>query len=326
MSRDASAAVADDEITYELPGTFRVYRSGRVERLIPEISVPPSLDPATGVDSKDVIINPSSGLSVRMYLPPSAVSGGDRKIPVLVSFHAGAFCVLSTSYPGCHNYLNSLTAKAGVLTVSVEYRLAPENPIPAAYYDCLEAIRWVANHAGGCDPEPWLSKFGDLGKIFLGGESAGGNIAHNVAMMLGREGKKVEGVALVCPTFWGKDRIGSEKESRASLRKPEDADGLWPVICPGLTGLDEPWINPVADSGRSLAALGCRRAFVYVAELDLLVERGRIYYEKLKESGWEGEAEFMETEGKDHCFFLSDLGSEKAEEFLERFASFLNKE
>ncbi|PKA46416.1 putative carboxylesterase 2 [Apostasia shenzhenica] len=328
MNADTAAAtVADDEIIYELSRCFRVYRSGRVERLLPASSVPPSLDPATGVDSKDVIINPSSGLSVRLYLPPSAASGRDRKLPVLVQFHGGGFSVLSTSHPLCHNYVNSLTAKAGVLTVSVEYRLAPENPIPAAYEDGLEAVRWVSSHAGGGCLEPWLSKFGDLEKIFLGGESAGGNIAHNVAMMLGREGKKVEGVVLLCPGFWGKERIGSENDqTRGSERKPEELDGLWPIIYPRMTGLDDPCINPVADGGRSLAALGCRRALIYVAELDLLVERGRIYFEKLKESGWGGEAEFMETVGKGHCFFLFDPSTEKAEEFFERVAGFLNRE
>ncbi|PKA46418.1 putative carboxylesterase 2 [Apostasia shenzhenica] len=320
-----SESDADDQIIYELTWTFRVYRSGRVERIAPATTVPPSLDTATGVDSKDVIINPSSGLSVRLYLPPTTASSCDRKLLVVVYFHGGGFSAMSTSSLVYHNCLNTLTAKASVLAVSVEYRLAPENPIPAAYDDCLEAVQWVSGHSGGGGQEPWLSKFGDLDKIFLAGDSAGGNISHNVAMILGREGKKVEGVVLVCPGFWGKERIGSEKEERGSYVKAVELDGLWPIICPGLTGLDEPWINPVADGGRSLAALGCRRVLVYVAELDLLVDRGRIYYEKLKESGWEGEAEYMETEGKDHCFFLLDPSSDKTEEFFERVASFLNR-
>ncbi|PKA46423.1 putative carboxylesterase 2 [Apostasia shenzhenica] len=325
MSAGAAATDADDQITYELSGGFRVYRSGRIERLAPATTVPPSLDPATGVDSKDVIINPSSGLSVRVYRPPATASNGDRKLPVIVYVHGGGFSVMSTSSPAYHNCLNNLTAKASVLTVSVEYRLAPENPLPAAYDDCLEAVQWVSGHSGGRGQDPWLSKFGDLEKLFLAGDSAGGNISHNVAMILGREGKKVEGVVLICPGFWGKERIGSEKEERGSNVKVEELDGLWPVIWPGMPGIDDPWINPVADGGRSLAALGCRRVLVYVMELDLLVERGRIYYEKLKESEWEGEAEFMETEGKDHCFFLVDPSSDKTEEFFERVASFLNK-
>ncbi|XP_020684679.1 probable carboxylesterase 2 [Dendrobium catenatum] len=320
----AAASFLNDEIIFELPTTMLLYQSGRVERLVKDDIVPPALDPNTRVKSKDVIINPSTGLSARLYLPPSSstTSNSDRKkLPVLLYYHGGAFCVMSAASAIYHNYLNSLTAKADVLTVSVDYRLAPENPLPAAYDDSWEALRWVM--AGS---DAWLSDFGNLGKIFLAGDSAGGNISHNLGLKLGSAGMKVEGMVLIHSYFWGKERIGAEgDENRRSKRTAKDADGLWPVLCPGRTDLDDPWINPMADSAPSLVTLGCRRALVCVAEIDLLRDRGRLYYDKLKQSGWDGEAEFMETEGEDHVFFLFKPHSSKAEEFEDRLVSFFNK-
>ncbi|KAK8970849.1 putative carboxylesterase 2 [Platanthera guangdongensis] len=318
-SAAAPPAIDDGEIIFEIPDSFRIYRSGRVERLFEDVLVAPSLDPATLVQSKDVVINPSTGLSVRIYLPPAA-SSTNSKLPILVSIHGGGFCLLRSSSSIYQSFINPLTAKARVLTVSIDYRLAPEHPLPAAYDDCWEALSWVVGRGGADDP--WLSKFGDLDTVFLSGESAGANIAHNLAMRLGREGLRVEGLMLLHPFFWGERRIGNEGEE-AKERKVQEAAVLWKTVCPATTGLDDPLINPVADGAPSLADLGCRRVLVCVAELDLLRDRGRIYYEKLKESGWAGVAEFLESEGVDHGFFFRD-GGVTTEELRERMISFMN--
>ncbi|KAL0909607.1 hypothetical protein M5K25_020491 [Dendrobium thyrsiflorum] len=320
-SAASSPPVNSDHVVFELPGSIRLYRSGRVERTYRDELVPPSLDPTTGVQSKDVTINATTSLSARLYLPPSATSI-PKKLPVFLTIHGGGFCLFRSSSSIYHNYLNSLTAKAGILSVSVDYRLAPENPLPAAYDDCWEALEWIF-----AAEDPWLSSFADLERVFIGGESAGGNIVHNLGIRLGGEGKKVEGLVMIHSFFWGKDRIGNEgvESGKQEILKAEDVDALWLTVCPETTGLDDPRINPVAAGAPSLATLGCRRVLVCVAELDMLRERGRVYYEKLKESGWEGEAEFLESEGEDHCFFFMKLGSLKAEEFMERMVSFFNK-
>lgn len=311
-----ATAFADDEIIFDLPSLIRIYRSGRVERFEPTEFLPPSSDHTTGVDSKDITINPSTDLVARLYLPSSATKS-DRRLPVLVFFHGGGFCNHRASSAHYHNYLNHLAAQAKILTVSIDYRLAPEHPIPAAYDDSWEALRWVIER-----PEPWLSTFGDLDKIVLAGDSTGANIAHNLGMRLGREGKKVEGMVLMNPFFWGKERIGLEGVSLQT----EYVDALLPFLCPEWNdGNDDPRLNPWADGAMSMAGLGCRRVLVTVGEMDLLLDRARVYSERLKESGWEGKIEFVLAEGEDHGFFLSYPGNMKAEAFMERFVVHCNK-
>ncbi|KAK8952238.1 putative carboxylesterase 2 [Platanthera zijinensis] len=322
MLSGANTAAADgEEIIYDCPMLIRAYRGGRVERFFPDNYIPASLDLITGVNSKDCVINPTTGLSARLYLPASV--GADEKLPILVYYHGGGFCVMSAFCSLYHDFLNSLAAKAKVIALSVEYRLAPENPIPAAYDDSWEAIDFVTAGA-----EPWLSAFGNLEKIFLAGDSAGGNIAHNMGMKLGRQGRKAEGVALLHPFFWGDERIGAEGEEReAAMFTAKDADGMWRLAGGGKLGFDDPRLNPFAEDAPSLRELGCRRALVCVAGLDFLRERGRAYYEKLKEDGgWEGKAELAEVDGEDHVFFLFKPRCEKSTAFVERLVNFFRHE
>lgn len=172
------------EVAYERLPMMRVYKDGRVERLFGIDVVPPSTDPVTGVSSKDVTIavaaaaaatsEPSSHvISARLFLPKLA---GSRKLPLLIYFHGGAFCVCSPFTAAYHGYLNAIVAEAQVVAVSVNYRKAPEHPIPAAYEDSWAAILWAASHCNGGGPEAWLNEHADFGRVFLSGESAGENM------------------------------------------------------------------------------------------------------------------------------------------------------
>ena len=173
---------------------FRIYSDRRIDRLMGSETVPAGFDPTTGVTSKDVVIDSDAGLYVRLYLPDMAATGtgsrrsppnddDDKKLPVLVYFHGGGFVTQSAASPVYQRFLNALAAKAGLLIVSVNYRLAPEHPLPAGYEDSFRAFTWTTSAGNGGDGDPWLSRHGDLRRVFLAGDSAGGNIDHNVAMM-----------------------------------------------------------------------------------------------------------------------------------------------
>ncbi|XP_021738470.1 probable carboxylesterase 2 [Chenopodium quinoa] len=318
----AMATVNVQDVTHDLRPFLVVYKDGRVQRFTGTQHVPASTDTVTGVESLDVAVLPEEegGVSVRLYKP----AGGDvGRLPVLIYIHGGGFCIESAASPMYHNYLNGLCSKANVLVVSVDYRLAPEHPVPAAYEDSWAAINWVGK-GDGQDVHPWIKDRADLSRVFLAGDSAGANIAHHMVKRLGKE--KIEnlglkGVILVHPYFWGKDKIGSElqkiKASGGNL-----ADELWGFVCPGTSGLDDPFINPATDP--ELADLAVEKVMVCVAELDTLRDRGFQYKEVLQKSGCKANVEVVETLGESHVFHLLTPGSPNAAPFMDQVVAFLN--
>ncbi|CAI9763654.1 unnamed protein product [Fraxinus pennsylvanica] len=290
-------AASNDEIEYEYPSVIRIYKNGHVERLRDTDFVPAGTDPQTGVSSKDVNnIVPETGVYVRIYLPN--LSNKTKKIPVVVYCHGG---------------------------VSVHYRLAPEHSIPIAYDDSWAALQWVISHSNGDGPEEWLNNYADFGRLFLSGDSAGANIAHNLAMRIGNselgQNVKISGIALVHPYFWGSNIIGSDAvDPNTKLLQ----DRLWPTICPSNPDNDDPRNNPMAEGGPGLTGLGCKRVLVCVAEKDFLKLVGLVYFEALGRSGWKGVVELVETEGEGHAFHLYDLQCDKAKELMTRMAAFFN--
>ncbi|KAL1534657.1 putative carboxylesterase 2 [Salvia divinorum] len=204
-----SFAANSTNISYEIEPFIRVYKNGTVERLTGTDTVLPSLNPKSKVLSKDIIIEPSVNISARLYLPSSA-AGRSRKLPLLVYIHGGAFFTSSPFTSIYHSYLNSVVAEANAISVSVNYRLAPEHPLPAAYEDSWLVLQWVFSHSkdGGGGTEAWLQNNVDFDRVYVSGDSAGGNIAHNVVVRAGLEetgGVRIRGLFLNCPHFWGKE-------------------------------------------------------------------------------------------------------------------------
>ncbi|KAG6674741.1 hypothetical protein I3842_15G060100 [Carya illinoinensis] len=313
------------EIAYEFPGMLRIYKDGRVERLMGTDFVPASTDLKTGVMSKDIKILSEFDLSARLFLPK--LTKPNQKLPLVIYFHGGGFCVGSPFTSRYNSYLNAIVAEANIVVVSVSYRLAPENPLPAAYEDARAALQWIGSHCGNVSgPEAWLNEHVDFERVFLAGLSAGANIVHNLAIAAGEVnfGLKVGilGVVLEHPYFWGSNPIGSE--AHLDLNKKALVDRLWPLVCPYSPDNDGPQVNPVAKGAPSLVGLGCKRVLVCVAEKDMLRDRGWLYYEALGRSGWKGSLEIKETEGEDHAFYLNDLESEKAKDLIKHLAAFYN--
>lgn len=312
-----------DELIFYLPPILRVFKDGRIERLKGNDTVPPSLDVENGVHSKDVVIQPESGLSVRLYIP-SKITGSSQKLPLLIYFHGGAFCIETASSPIYHNYLNSLVAEGNIVAVSVDYRKAPEHRLPVAYEDCWTAVKWAVSHFNCRGPEPWLHDHADPNHLFFAGDSAGANLAHNMAMRAGTRANelgsvKVSGIILIHPYFWGKDPIGSEMND---LQRKSRVDSLWLFVCPSTTGCDDPLINPATDP--QLRSLGSDKVLIFLAQKDMLRDRGWFYYETLGKSGWDGVVDLAEAEEEDHVFHLFKPTSDKAMAMLKRTALFLN--
>jgi acetyl esterase/lipase len=321
---DSSSSSA--EIVFDC-SSFRLYKDARVERNAQRMqTVPAGFDPdGRGVASKEVVIDAATGATVRLYLPP-AVQDQDQaaaktKLPILVFFHGGYFIVGSAAEPMYHRYVNSLVARAGAVAVSVEYRLAPEHPLPAAYDDSWAALEWAVSGA-----DPWLADHGDLSRVFLVGVSAGGNIVHNMAIDVGVSGlpaavesPRVEAVIQLHPSFSGERRMG--EEDKAFWRANNDR---WAVIFPGARGgVEDPRINPTAAGAPSLTKLAGQRLLVCTASEDPRALRAQAYCDAVRDSGWGGKAEWFESKGEDHGFFVLRPGSPTAAALMDRVVAFL---
>ncbi|XP_056161018.1 2-hydroxyisoflavanone dehydratase-like [Syzygium oleosum] len=292
------------DVLHEFFPFFKVYKDGRVERLMPmeKLKVPPSED--AEVRSKDVTISSEPVVSARVFMP--CWPGPTERLPVLIYIHGGGFSIGSAFHRGHHEYVSWLVAKAHVVAVLIEYRLAPENPIPACYDDACTATQWALGHANGNGPDQWLNKHADFGRVYISGDSAGANISHNVLVRIGRTGfpagVTIAGVAMVHPYFGG-----------------TDDDRMWLYLCPENSGLADPRLKPPPED---LARIGCEKVLVFLAERDHLRGRGLWYYEELKKSGWGGTVQIMEHEGESHVFHLLKPHCDKALDLKDKLVTF----
>lgn len=121
---------------------------------------------------KDVTI-PGKGVEVpaRVYWPEGA-DATQSPLPLIVYFHGGGFTTGSVDI--FDHLTRSLSNAAHAIVVSVDYRLAPAHPYPAALDDCYAALEWGAQNA--------RSLGGDPAKLAVGGDSAGGNLAAVMAL------------------------------------------------------------------------------------------------------------------------------------------------
>ncbi|KAK3195739.1 hypothetical protein Dsin_027049 [Dipteronia sinensis] len=287
---------------------------GSVESLMGTETIP---------ESKDIVYKPEFNLSARLYLPENTAES--QKLPLLVYYHGGGFIIESPFSSTYHNFLNVLVSEANVIAVSVEYRLSSpfNNKLPVAYDDSWTALEWVASHLNGDGPEDWLNQHADFQRVFLSGDSAGANIAHQMALRLGTqgtvEGFAVSGMILCHPSFWGQDAIPGETtdtEIRSAVALS------WLSVCPKCM-LDHPWINPATDL--SLALVATPRLQVFVSELDILQERGWYYAQNLRQSGWSGIQEVIDFLGEGHVFHLKNLTSRNSSILRNRIATFINE-
>jgi acetyl esterase len=217
---------------------------------------------------------PVGGRPARLYVPAGerAQSPG----PLLVFFHGGGWVYgdLDSHDAPCR----FLAERAGVRVLSIDYRLAPEHPFPAAYDDCLEAYRWVVDHAGelGADPA----------RLAVGGDSAGGCLAATTALAAAEDGLPLASQLLVYP---GTDMRGGT-ESRSMFGEGfylttgfiDLARGLY---VPDRSTHDDPRVSPLVAKVPD----GLAPAYVMTAGFDPLRDEGEAYARKLAEAGVEVE-------------------------------------
>jgi acetyl esterase len=241
----------------------------------------------------------AGSIPVRIYRPQASGS-----LPTIVYLHGGGFVIgdLDTHEGVCRLLCNDV----GAVVISVDYRLAPEHRFPAAVEDAYAALRWVAEHIADYG--------GDRGRLAVGGDSAGGDLAAVSAQLAHADGLSLAAQLLIYPNV---DLLGDYASRK------ENADGYFLTLADmrwfaehyiGMSEDDprvaelarDPRLSPLqADSLEGLAP-----AVVVTAEFDPLRDEGNAYAQALEKAGVR--VEHREFAGLIHGFYGMELFSPAA--------------
>jgi acetyl esterase len=233
-------------------------------------------------------------LEARLYNPAPAPQRGQpiQRMPLIVYYHGGGFVIagLDAYDASCR----ALAADTGAVVLAVHYRQAPENKFPTAHDDAYAAYVWALQNAAQLNI--------DLSKVAVVGESAGGNLAINVAMMA-REARQPLPVAmgLIYPLAGTDMTTPSYREN--AMAKPLNAAMMQWFVQQYTTSpadLRDPRLN--VANGAELR--GLPKAIIVTAEIDPLRSEGQLLAQKLREAGVDVSAE--DYPGVTHEFFGVD--------------------
>ncbi|GMP63056.1 hypothetical protein CsSME_00024899 [Camellia sinensis var. sinensis] len=255
-----------------------------------------NLEPESPPSSSDITVDPSSNLWFHLYLPSSS-SSTTTLLPLLIYFHGGGFLSSAANSKTYDLLCRNLAAHLRVTVASVNYRLVPNHGYPSQYDDGFETLKFIDAHNYAVLPSNI-----DLNRCFLAGDSAGGNIAHHVAVRYGRhefEKLNIIGLVEIQPFFGGEERSESElRLNRAPFLNVKRTDWMWRSFLP--IGSDR---NHEAVSGGDVsAAVKFQATLVVVGGGDPLQDWQRSYVEGLKKSG--KEVKLIESPNAIHGFYI----------------------
>jgi len=241
----------------------RLYRETR------PASTPPA--PEIGTVKGLAADGPAGPVPVRLYRPRGVADA--TALPALVFFHGGGWVIgdLETHDVLCRQ----LAAGAGIAVVAVDYRLAPEHRFPAAVDDAWAATRWVASQAAALGIDP--------GRLAVGGDSAGGNLAAVVAL-LARDhgGPSIALQALLYPVVDAAAEAPSYTEFAEGFMLTRDAMRWFIAHYLGGQGSATDWrVSPL----RAPTLAGVAPAMVVTAGFDPLRDEGEAYAARLRQAG-----------------------------------------
>jgi acetyl esterase/lipase len=221
------------------------------------------------VKTRDIMIPGGGGeVAARVYTPE-----GQGPFPLVVYYHGGGWVIADLdTYDSSPR---ALSAGAKAVVVSVDYRHAPEHKFPAAHEDAFAAYKWIVENSGSLNA--------DATRIAVAGESAGGNLAANVAIMA-RDAKITQPIhqLLVYPVA-GNDMNTPSYIENAEAQPLSKQGMMWFVenVFASKDQTSDPRLNLVGrDDLQGLPA-----ATVINAQIDPLRSEGEAYAANLKSAG-----------------------------------------
>lgn len=249
------------------------------------------------------IPGPAGDLSIRVYRP---VDAGEAT-PCMLFFHGGGWVIgtIDTHDLVCRALCEAMDATV----VSVDYRLAPEHPFPAAPDDCEAATRWVAEHGAEIGV--------DGSRLAVCGDSAGGNLAAVVTQRC-RTGPTIAAQALVYPATDMSDRTRPSLLDNAEgyLLTSAAMEWFYGHYLTDESDVTSPDASPLLGDVTALPP-----ALVLTAEFDPLRDEGQAYAEALVAAG--NHAEHVCYDGQVHTFFTQIGFMEASADAVARIAEFV---
>ena len=242
--------------------------AAELRQLIVSRRAPLTRTPDMRVARDEVIDGPGGDLTLRVYVP----HGEDESPrPVIVFAHGGGFvfCDLDSHDEFCR----SMAEAVNTVVVAVDYRLAPENPAPAAMEDMYAALLWTVENiaAYGGDPK----------RVAVAGDSAGGNLAATVSLAAReRGGPSITAQILLYPVLG--DDFDTESYQRYGVGYYNTTKAMrwyWEQYAPGDRD------NALVVPTRASTLAGLPPALVATAELDPPCSEGEAYAERLAAEG-----------------------------------------
>ena len=256
--------------------------------------------PAVAKIENRVVAHDGCRVPVRIYQP---AGGEGRRSPAYIHAHGGGFVVgdLDMADTVC----STICRDAGAVVVSVDYRLAPEHKFPAGLDDVKAVVRWVARYGADLGI--------DTGRLAVGGDSAGGNLAAATAQALAAELKgALRFQVLVYPVT----------DLTCSQPSYKDLGTGFPLTEARMRAYIEMYLDdpasqvsdPRASPLLAPSLAGQPPAIVILAGLDPLVDEGRAYAKRLSEAGIA--AEVAEVPDHPHGFLGWTREASAAREML----------
>ncbi|KAF6160261.1 hypothetical protein GIB67_019030 [Kingdonia uniflora] len=239
--------------------------------------------------SKDMTLNQENGTWFRIYRP-TEISSNDKnvvKIPVILYFHMGGFFNSHADSMLNNEPCGRFASETPCIVLSLDFRLAPEHRLPAAYNDAVELLYWLKQQTIDPNGESWLRGYADFSRCYLMGCSTGGNIAYRIALCLpdlDLDPVKIAGIILNQPAFAGEMRTNSELRCADDVWMSLSAtDLVWNLALPVGANRDHEYANPMVQGAYTNNIGKLPKILIRVFEGDFLLDRQmELMFAKLK--------------------------------------------
>lgn len=255
---------------------------------------------------RDILVpGPAGNLPVRVYHPSPGTP-----LPLLIYYHGGGWVIGNIEV--VDKPARALANASQCVVAATQYRLAPETKFPGPVEDCYAVTSWLAEHAGEVGA--------DAGKLVVGGDSAGGNLAAAVALMSrDRGGPEIAYQLLIYPVTAparGTQFDSYRDNADGYLLTRGSMEWFWDHYLASPDDGNNPYASPLKASDLS----GLPPAMVITAEFDPLRDEGSAYADRLQEAGVQ--VKVSRYDGVIHGFFwmagvlpdgralLSEIGEE----------------